>query len=54
MTVVRLACHPSALTTWIQEKEWCHPSSLPPLSSQCPYDVIPVLDTGMALLHRYL
>ncbi|WP_353274613.1 hypothetical protein [Wolbachia endosymbiont (group A) of Ennomos erosarius] len=19
----------------IQEKEWCHPSSLPPLSSQC-------------------
>ncbi|WP_353285602.1 hypothetical protein [Wolbachia endosymbiont (group A) of Gastracanthus pulcherrimus] len=22
------------------------------VSSQCPYDVIPVLDTGMALLHR--
>ncbi|WP_353285001.1 hypothetical protein [Wolbachia endosymbiont (group A) of Beris morrisii] len=44
-------CHPSAQTTWIQEKEWCHPSSLPPLSSQRPYDVIPVLDTGMALLH---
>ncbi|WP_265037089.1 hypothetical protein [Wolbachia endosymbiont (group A) of Anomoia purmunda] len=40
-------CHPSSLTTWIQEKEWCHSSSLPPLSSQCPYDVIPVLDTGI-------
>ncbi|WP_353276749.1 hypothetical protein [Wolbachia endosymbiont (group A) of Agelastica alni] len=22
--------------------------------AQCPYDVIPVLDTGMALLHRTL
>ncbi|WMT83955.1 hypothetical protein NMD99_04640 [Wolbachia endosymbiont of Listronotus oregonensis] len=30
------------MTTWIQEKEWCHASSLLLLSSQCPYDVIPV------------
>ncbi|WP_265036105.1 hypothetical protein [Wolbachia endosymbiont (group A) of Anomoia purmunda] len=29
----------SAQTTWIQEKEWCHPSS--------PFGVIPVLDTGI-------
>ncbi|WP_353277933.1 hypothetical protein [Wolbachia endosymbiont (group A) of Agelastica alni] len=28
-------CHPSALTTWIQKKEWCHASSLLLLSSQC-------------------
>ncbi|UVW84138.1 hypothetical protein [Wolbachia endosymbiont of Aedes albopictus] len=27
-------CHPSSLTTWIQEKEWCHASSLLLLSSQ--------------------
>ncbi|WP_341812679.1 hypothetical protein [Wolbachia endosymbiont (group A) of Eristalinus aeneus] len=30
-------CHSSALTIWIQEKEWCHPSSLPLLSSQCSF-----------------
>ncbi|WP_264338106.1 hypothetical protein [Wolbachia endosymbiont (group A) of Cheilosia soror] len=36
MTAVPSSCHPSALTTWIQKKEWCHSSSLPPLSSQCP------------------
>ncbi|WP_353273122.1 MULTISPECIES: hypothetical protein [unclassified Wolbachia] len=28
------------MTTWIQEKEWCHASSLLLLSSQCP-------DTGI-------
>ncbi|MGL9779793.1 MAG: hypothetical protein ACR5K5_06160 [Wolbachia sp.] len=33
-------CHSSAQTTWIQKKEWCHASS--------PYDVIPVLDTGIS------
>ncbi|WP_419198888.1 hypothetical protein ACJZL3_02310 [Wolbachia endosymbiont of Rhagoletis cingulata] len=26
-------CHSSALTIWIQEKEWCHPSA-PMMSSK--------------------
>ncbi|MDE5067434.1 hypothetical protein OZD63_05105 [Wolbachia endosymbiont of Drosophila leontia] len=29
-------CRSSALTIWIQEKEWCHPSA-PMMSSQCSF-----------------
>ncbi|WP_265037075.1 hypothetical protein [Wolbachia endosymbiont (group A) of Anomoia purmunda] len=34
------------LDTGIQKKEWCHPS-VPMMSSQCSFLVIPVLDTGI-------
>ncbi|WP_264705370.1 hypothetical protein [Wolbachia endosymbiont (group A) of Gymnosoma rotundatum] len=34
MMAVPSSCHPSALITWIQKKEWCHASSLLLLSSE--------------------
>ncbi|RLT59761.1 hypothetical protein WANA13_0527 [Wolbachia endosymbiont of Drosophila ananassae] len=32
------------MTIWIQEKEWCHPSS--------PFGVIRVADTGIQVAHK--
>ncbi|WP_338406533.1 hypothetical protein [Wolbachia endosymbiont (group A) of Longitarsus flavicornis] len=43
MTVLQIfKVSSQCLTTWIQEKEWCHESSLLLLSSQCSYNVIQV------------
>ncbi|WP_264736169.1 hypothetical protein [Wolbachia endosymbiont (group A) of Rhinocyllus conicus] len=52
------SCHPSALTTWIQEKEWCHPSA-PTLGWLCciaSYDGLKIkkMENISSLLFWYL